>query len=1676
MIDERHDLGPGAGTDPVQPLSFPNEDTPAPSAPIPDAPPIARARDLLEGMPAGSGAADPIAALEREVAARGDDPSAAALLHEIGRHWEERRKSPRHAAIAYQKAFRLDRSLVPNLQAARRLFSEVGNWPLVAHLLETEVDAERDPAARSRLLFERGLVFEEHLAKPDEATACFERALELDPGNLALLAHLPAATKDPETRAGIHERTAEVVSDPRLASIELGSAAHLLEGVDVRRSLELLRGAYAKDPGSPVVRARLERKLEQAGAREELRRLYESELERATPESAPWLCRRISRLHLEDGREDEAVEALVAGRRLAPRDPLILGELARLLELRGAWDALAEVLVVRAEATVDDGEKAALHLELAAIFDARLEQPERAIEHYREALRLTPGNDLALASLGRLQHQRGDWDGLYETFETEAALAQDPRQKAARSFKAARILEERLDRVDDAIAIYDEILRCSPGFLPAQKALARLYAGRGRFDDLVALMERELADLEDRDTIIAALAQLAEVHETKRRDLPAAIACHRRILAVAPGHLATIRSLARLAEQLGDWEELLRAHEAEATYTGDQRQVVSLLHQNAEILEEQLGDKGRAIEAWRKVLAITPAYLPALRSLGRLYAQKGLWSELIRMHRQEAQVAPRDEASELIFRIGELQEEKLCDEARAIDAFREVLASSPGHFPAMRRLARIFRGQGAWRELAELLRLEASTRTDPGERAAALFQVAEILEAETAGADEAARAYEDVLREDPRHVPALRALERILGRSGDTHRLAGVLETLSSQGGAEDRVAAWSKLTALCLDELGDTARAARSCEAGLTIAPNDLFLLRCLERIRGGGPRRADARARIASAVSDPRVASALLVGAALDRGSSSSEAASDELERAVDADPRNERASELLERQLVRRDEPAKLAALLERRASTAADAGLRVSLLVRIGELREARLADTEGAIRSYKSALDHDPEHLPALVALARLLEPAGDLRALRDVWLASARAQRAATGGARALARAGELSEALRETEAAEAHYSLALERDPAEATALARLEALAIARGEPAKIAAFYESRARTAASPSTSDLAAAARIHLEQLVDPARAAALLDEALAAEPGNAEAQELRGRVAEALGDPHDAIARYERLLRQGDDSAAARSRLGRLRSAIGDAHRALLELEAALAVDPSHREALALRAKLLSDAERWAEADEALRRLIEVEDDLARLVPALEERARVLEVGLRDLAGAAACLEAILERTPEAEATLERLALLYERARDLPRLVSALERWSTRLLEPGQAIRASAALAKAASILAGPLQARDRAVVAYERALEWSPGDREIRLALAGLHAADPSTQDAAIRAYRLALEEEPGRASSHRALLRIWQSRGETDRAFVAAAVLHLLRASDAEEEAFYYRHHELPHTLTSTLEPAVLRDPDSKLRALAGIAAVLSEPIARASGAELARWDVERGDRLEAGHPVRRLLDRIFAILGSPSAPYELYSSARENGVGVAATLPPAVIVSKDFGTRYRPSEQTFLLARAAWGIREGSALWASLPRKTLAELVGAAVLLIHPDATSVEDPGAEEVRRLGKVLGRKGKRALEAPVRQLLEGPRDATVDDLVRHAERSANRLGLLLSGDLPASFGLLARGHQPGRPLETEGAVLEAIERRPELAELLLFAVSDEHAALRRRLGLAVTGA
>jgi hypothetical protein len=186
----------------------------------------------------------------------------------------------------------------------------------------------------------------------------------------------------------------------------------------------------------------------------------------------------------------------------------------------------------------------------------------------------------------------------------------------------------------------------------------------------------------------------------------------------------------------------------------------------------------------------------------------------------------------------------------------------------------------------------------------------------------------------------------------------------------------------------------------------------------------------------------------------------------------------------------------------------------------------------------------------------------------------------------------------------------------------------------------------------------------------------------------------------------------------------------------------------------------------------------------------------------------------------------------------------------------------------------------------------------------------------------------------------------------------------------------------------------------------------------------------------------------------------------------VGTVAGEVPVVLIGLDLTRRANPLEVRFLLGRALARIRLQAHLADTLKGGALGLAVAAAVNVVVPGYTATGHPSEDAVRRIGKALARRSRRALEAAARELADLPSAPDLSRWDAMAALTADRVGAVLCGDVPTALSMILNAHMPGghaTPAERAAAALE----RPDVAALIAFAATEEHFLLRRRLKVAL---
>lgn len=1638
-----------------------------------------------------------IADFEREANAIGNTPRAAALHLEIGRIYEEQLAKPRNAATSYQRAFNLDPKDPAVLHASRRLFTEVGNWAMVVQILGYEIETAETAERKATLWAEKGVILEEKLRNAEGAQNAFEAALDAysaEPLAVNALERMHLVQKAYEPLYGVYQRALEVTEKPERRLPLLLAAAQLAEDrlEDAAAAIQHYEGILEIEPSSALALDALRRLHYQTQSWEALIAVLKRSAE-VTEDGQAASAHLLAAARLESEKlqaVDRALHTLLGALEHTPEDLTVLREIELLYEQNDRADEVVKVLRREAEVTTEARDRVPILFKLGTLLDEHLGQSEEAIPVLEEAVALMPSYTPARQSLGRLYTKTERYSSLAELYLMEIRLEEDPSQLVAKQFKLAEIYETSLSDEEQAIATLNALLDKKPDYQPAQKKLEALLQKREAWGDLIELYERELELVEDADQRLFLLGRIGMYAEDKLNQPDVAQRAFERMLEVNGAHLHAIRALARIATKREAWPDVLRAYELEVEATEDQKEVVAILHRAGAVTEEKLGDVDGAIAQYEKVLTLNPTYLPALRSVGRLYASKGRYDDLLAMYRREIEVAKSDEQKVgLYFRMAEILVEKVKDDDQAAETYEQILELDGANLAALRGLSEIHARKNDIERLVAVLGREAASLQDSKERAAKMLRVAEIEE-RLDRADRAAEMYQEVLRLGHHFDDAIRALVRIYSTEGLWNALSRALKTAFDHAGDDRTKAAILVRSAeISGDKLGNLDSAAEHLERAVQLAPDDTTILSQLERIsvaRRDWRRAISVAKQLAQHETDPRLYAARQIRIAMMKETQIDppESGADHYRLALETVPDHPVALRALEIAYLKARNWAGLTTFYHREAMVTRSPVKQASLYLRAADVAENRGGDPAYAADLYDRALEVAPNSVPALRGRRRLAEAAQDAETALQMVRREGEVTADEKHAQELLFHAGRIQQdQFGRVDDAIATYEAVLARAPAHLGAFNRLEAIYLEREAWEPMIGLLDTRARAVedAAAQSQLYVAAGQIAQDRLRDAERAAKYYRDVLSRDERHVVALVRLGPLLFAQQSWDEAIDIFHRTLAVSKEPQVL---LGAFKSlgVIYQEHRQDLvkcvqSFQAALQADPGNTECLERLAAVYESAEDWGSTVNVRLRLAEVQQDPKKKIGVLLDLGRIYEEGLGDRKNAILANRKVMEIDPSNAEAVVRLSRLYEAEGDWQALAEATAAY-VRLLPADQKHKAAPLHLKMADVFEHRIKDDARAINALKYALDADPTSQGALLSLAKLYSKSVEMYPQAVDAHRRLLQLDPFRVESYHEMHRMYERRGEHDKAFVVAEILVFLRAQHQDEDLYYHEHKSkvAPHAaaqLSYEDHDRLVTHPAER-GAIRATLEVCGAELPRLFPGDFGRYELDKADKHnnKSPLPLRKLADELGDVLGAP--PFDLWLTKKfELGLFVENEKPPVLIVGASVGRRIQDKDQRFLLARQLERIKGGHHLLAQLNDRDLELLLWSVARFGNPTVSVPVDTNAMDAmqRQIAKVLPSRSRKFLEDAGRLLAQGP-----VDVVRHrtaANHTANRAGLVLTNDIEVAVRNIAKDFDV-RPVFPDAAgAAETLGKVPAIRELLAYAVSEEYFKVRAKLGFSI---
>ena len=1390
-------------------------------------------RDALDALEALNEEAGNHAALIKVLGQKaeiaGEDHERARLLARQADIYE-RRLDDGEAAIGVLEELVIEHPSAESYEALERLYGAAARWQDQAAAFEAMLDRGIGSAVEVR--FKLARTCHERLEDTERALEFLREAVAGDishggaiellegilasggehrPGAAEILEPVYLAQSSWEKLTSALEARIEVediVDDKKRLLVRL---AQLYEDQleDFDHALEVYARLFAEDPREEETwetLTRLARVGEQWGTLGKILRkpldadgVEDEQLARLARYAGALYAERIKNQH-------QAAELFAMALGFDPADREAFDALESSYRELGAWEKILPLYREQAESAESDERRIALLHRAAHVHRDLLEQRDEAVAVYREILEVDAEDADAISGLENLLAQAEDWNALADHLRVRIDRALGGDQEVPLKIRLAELLEQKLEDTAAAIDVYEEIAQVNAQEKNTLWALERLvqdtqhtlritqilepiYRQLDQWKKLIAIYEAQIKLVDDALEKGRLLGEVGELHEQRAGDVALAFHAWMRAFTLDPDGTEARGHVDRLAAQMGAWDEHVQAYEAAFGKTDDSGLKSELLTTIARVHDEKRGDPRAAIEVYERLADHDPEDPAALDSLEALLTMVGDWEGMARLlGRRAEQAFDTEERTEMLRRLGSIQEELLGDRDAAIAAYTRAVEEDDTDVLSHEALDRLYSLAQRPDDLGRVLSRRIDLAADGSERITLGLRLGVLFEQELRNDDQAIEAYQRVLDDEPVNAPALAALGKLFERTGQFSELLENLETRTSLAPDDsERVRLLFTAGSVLETDLVDAYEAIERYRQVLEINAAHGESIDALMRITRVPEHRTQAAEIVepllraqerwndlvelmeagVGLLEDPyeRRGELMRLAEVHEHGRGQPADAFGALCRALREDPGDDNLLADVERLAAELGSWGDLANALSARAPTVPDPTLAADLYRRLGRICEESLGDDARAIDAFVHASEQDDDSRETLADLDRLYTRAERWEELLDVI----ERRIAATGDPAErtdlLIRIGTVrEERFDDARGAFVAFKEVLDGDPADARALEGMERLgqhdALAQdvldslddcyrqtGALEKVAGLYDIRIRLAETEGERMrlLREAAGVWEQELGDPARALQSVRRVFELDPAEDSVLDEIERLADIAGSYEGVRGMIDGLV-EGGMLEGQRKRVLVMRAA--DWYRDRIPtpeaeercLRWSLEVDAEQSAVHERLTGLLRGPGRERDLVEALRRWAEFEHAGGQRKERLREAATLADGAVGDAAVAGECWTSLLETDADDAQALSELARIrfdagaHGEAVDLlGRQLAVTEEMETRValryrvaeIQAEQLGDADAAIGTLRGLLA---EAPDHAasVAALDQALQKAERWRELRELLQG--------------------------------------------------------------------------------------------------------------------------------------------------------------------------------------------------------------------------------------------------------------------------------------------------------------------------------------------------------------
>ncbi len=703
--------------------------------------------------------------IEVEIESIDDDSEKAILFYEMGLIWNEQLHNARKAIISFQKSYDADSNYLLNLQTVRNIFVQKKNWNLALDILDIEIEFTDDDEARLFLeILKLDIIFEKN-----NNFGALQKEIQVITENYEL--NIFALTK---IRFFYIEKNKFQDYLRLLEKIVLNTTKFcryfiLLDMITIyykyNLKLELSINIYTN--------ALFDSNADFLFVIPDLNwKSFAHYLKKNQDPKRIYQLYKVYKSKLKDN--SEANKLLISSYPYIKDDYLGLEELEEHYGKSYNWEKYIDIQGKKIKLLEDPEEKSNVYYQVGHIYLNEMKNGDRAKIAFETAVKFNKHNMSAIRALSKIAYKKKDKKSLIKYHLMESKNITNPDLKAVMFFRIAEIF--RTERAYEfAETYYLKSLEFDKNYWPSFDSLLTIYKKSKQWGKYISILKGEISNTENVEKQNKLKYKIGTIYIEYLNDFKSA----KSYLESIPeyDYEGTLNShLSYIYEQESDWESLITFYNKRLREISDSQEKIKLLFSIAKLYIKELNNTEQGIKFLKKILRITPNYLPVIKELGILLRKNEKWEELIELNLDEIKlIESKYKRSVRFIEIAEIYEKQLKDTEKSLKYYEQAFKEDNKNFQAIAALKYLYINLKKKEELVNFLKNRINSISSNRVKAAYSCRIAEIYN-ESNHIKLGIEFYEQALKYEPKNSLAINTLKVLYLQDKQIDRVALFLE------------------------------------------------------------------------------------------------------------------------------------------------------------------------------------------------------------------------------------------------------------------------------------------------------------------------------------------------------------------------------------------------------------------------------------------------------------------------------------------------------------------------------------------------------------------------------------------------------------------------------------------------------------------------------------------------------------------------------------------------------------------------------------------------------------------------------------------------------------------------------------------------------------------------------------